>query len=401
MSSRSFRDVLIVGMAAVAFIGAGCGTGRPPVSRPPFTQPPAGPSSTPPAAVRPTTTPSPACTIAGVLATWSVKRLAEQTVVVPIDEDEVGLAAPEVAAGAGGVILFGTQAPPGLTSSLAQLVRNATGGVPPFVMADEEGGAVQRMANLVGSIPSPREMAATMTPAQIERLALQTGRRMRAAGVTMDLAPVLDLDGGQGPNAADPVGTRSFSLAGKTASADGLAFSVGLEEAGVVPVVKHFPGLGGATANTDVSPASTLPWSNLQVNGLLPFTAALHAGVPAVMVTNASIPGLTNLPASISPTVITQLLRHQLGFSGLVLTDSLSAVALSAAGYSVPSASIGALAAGADMVLYNADARSVAILTDQTVQAIVSAVGSDELSKSRLENAVLHILDAKHVDLCG
>jgi beta-N-acetylhexosaminidase len=395
MSCRSFRGVLIAAIAAAVFAGAGCGSGGTGVRTPP-----ASPRSIPPAAVRRATTPSPSCTTAGVLATWSMRRLAEQTVVVPVNEDDVGSAAPEVAAGAGGVMLYGDQAPPGLKSSLAQLARDAPGGVPPFVMSDEEGGAVQRMANLAGSIPSAREMAATMTPTQIERLALQAGRRMKAAGVTMDLAPVLDLDGGEGPNAANPIGTRSFSPAEKTASADGLAFSAGLEAAGVVPVVKHFPGLGGVTANTDLTPASTLPWSNLRAGGLLPFTAAVRAGVPAVMVSNATVPGLTSLPASMSPAVITRVLRQQLGFSGLVLTDSLSAGALSDAGYSVPRASTDALAAGADMVLYNADATSVASLTSQTVRAIESAVRSGELSNDRLKNAVLHILDAKHIDLC-
>jgi beta-N-acetylhexosaminidase len=396
MPSRSFLGVLGAALAAVALIVAGCGSHR--VSG---THPSPSPSASRPPSPQSTAGASPACTIAGTLATWSVKRLAEQTVVIPVAEGDVGSAAPEVAAGAGGVILFGAQAPPGLTSSLAQLVRTAAGGVPPLVMADEEGGAVQRMANLVGSIPSAREMAATMTPAQIERLALQAGRRMKAAGVTMDLAPVLDLDGAQGPSATNPVGTRSFSPVAATASADGLAFAAGLEAAGVVPVVKHFPGLGGASANTDVAAASTRPWTNLQAGGLLPFTAAIRAGIPAVMVTNATVPGLTQLPASISPTVITQVLRQQLGFSGLVLTDSLSAGALSDAGYSVPAASVSALAAGADMVLYNADPKTVASLTDQTVLAITAAVGSGKLTRSRLENAVQHILYAKHIDLCG
>ena len=161
------------------------------------------------------------------------------------------------------------------------------------------------MANLVGSIPSAREMAATMTPAQIERLAFQADRRMKAASVTMDLATVLDLDGGQGPDATNPAGTRSFSPVEKIASADGLAFATGLQAAGVVPVAKHFPGLGGATGNTDFTPAPTLPWSNLQVNGLPSFTAAVPAGIRAVMVSNAAVPGLTNLPASLSPEVIT------------------------------------------------------------------------------------------------
>jgi beta-N-acetylhexosaminidase len=224
---------------------------------------------------------------------------------------------------------------------------------------------------------------------------------MKAAGVTMDLAPVLDLDGSPGPSAANSIGSRSFSPVPATASAAGLAFAAGLTAAGVVPVVKHFPGLGGASANTDLKPASTLPWTTLKTSGLLPFVAAVRAGVPAVMITNAAVPGLTSVPAGISPAVITQVLRQQLGFGGLVLTDSLSAGALSGAGYSVPQASAAALAAGADMVLYNAAPAAVAGLTSQIVQAITAAVGSGRLSRSRLENAVAHILVAKHIDPCN
>ena len=335
-----------------------------------------------------------------MLATWSTRRLAKQTVVVPVNQGEVGSVAPEVAAGAGGVLLFGARSPADLASSLARLVRRAPGGIAPFVMTDEEGGAVQRMANLVGSVPSARQLAATMTPAEIQRLALRLGRRMKAAGVTMDLAPVLDLDGGPGPNATNPVGTRSFSPIEHTAEADGLAFAAGLRAAGVVPVVKHFPGMGGASGNTDLRPAASLPWRSLQASGLLPFTAAIRAGVPAVMVANATVPGLTKLPASISPTAITGVLRNRLGFSGLVLTDSLSAVALAAAGYSVPRASVAALRAGADMVVFNAAAGRVPSLTRQTVQAIVAAAASGALPRSRLEDAVWHILNAKHLDLC-
>ncbi|HET9560268.1 MAG TPA: glycoside hydrolase family 3 protein, partial [Actinomycetota bacterium] len=93
-----------------------------------------------------------------------MRRLAEQTVVIPVDEGEVGSVAGEVAAGAGGgVLLFGAHAPADLASSLARLVRDAPGGIPPFVMTDEEGGAVQRMANLVGRVPPARQLAATMT----------------------------------------------------------------------------------------------------------------------------------------------------------------------------------------------------------------------------------------------
>src|SRR6266550_7615697 len=344
-------------------------------------------------------TPTP-CTTASILATWTLTRLAEQTVVIPVDENNVMSVRSEVAAGAGGVILFGSSAPTNIGAQLQALNAVAPDGIKPFVMTDEEGGVVQRMANLVGSIPSARQMGATMTPAQIQQLAFGLAQRMHAAGVTMDLAPVLDVDGGQGPNNLNADGTRSFSANVATASSDGIAFATGLRNGGIVPVVKHFPGLGGATGNTDVTAAATQSWSALQSGGLLPFEAAVAAHVPAVMVANATVPGLTNQPASVSPAVINGILRGRLGFQGLVITDSLSAVALSANGYTVPSAAVAALDAGADMVLYNADPSTVAALTNQTVSAIVAAVNTGTLSRAALETAAGRVLAAKGVNLC-
>ena len=144
----------------------------------------------------------------------------------------------------------------------------------------------------------------------------------------------------------------------------------------------------------------TLPWSSIERNALLPYQAAVRAGLPAVMVSNASVPGLTALPASLSSTVITGVLRGRLGFSGLVLTDSLSAGAISAAGYSVPRATVAALNAGADLVLFNATSGTVAGLTAQTVTAIVTAVRSGALSMARLLDAATHVLHAKGSNLC-
>jgi len=253
--------------------------------------------------------------------------------------------------------------------------------------------------SMTDGVRAARAMAA-MTPAEITQTATALGRRLRALGVTVDLAPVLDLDAGPGPNASDPDGTRSFSLSAAVATKDGLAFAAGLQAAGVMPVVKHFPGLGGATANTDDAAAMTRPWSELQGAGLLPFSAAVRAGLPAVMVTNASVPGLSTVPASISPAVISGVLRHQLGFHGLVITDSLSGGALVASGSSVQSASVAALVAGADLVLFDFTARKLAAGYSGTVAAIVVAVTSGRLSRARLEDAVGHVLTAKAIDLC-
>ena len=348
-----------------------------------------------------TPTPSPSCSQADVLDTWSIQLLAEQIVVVPVDEGAIGTITSEVAAGAGGVILFGSAAPADLPTQLESLVASAPQRIAPFVMTDEEGGDVQRMANIVGSIPSAREMGATMSPAEIRALAEAAAMRMRAAGVTMDLAPVLDTDNGPGPNNSDADGTRSFSNDPAVASSDGRAFASGLEAGGVVPVVKHFPGLGHATGNTDVTPAATLSWSDLQTDGLIPFRDAVAAHLPVVMVSNAMVPGLSAIPASVSPAAIGMVLRGQMGFHGLVITDSLSASALQAAGYSVPQAAVAALVSGADMVLFSAQAAQVAALTSNTVNAITSAVDSGTIAKSRLVDAAGHVLEVKGVNLCA
>jgi beta-N-acetylhexosaminidase len=212
---------------------------------------------------------------------------------------------------------------------------------------------------------------------------------------------VLDVDSGAGPNADDPDGTRSFSARVPIAATDGVAFAVGLERAGVVPVVKHFPGLGGASGNTDLRSADTLAWATLEKGGLVPFENAVMAHLPAVMVSNAIVPGLTSIPASVSPTAVTGVLRHELGFSGLVLSDSLSALAIRDAGYSVPAAAVAALRAGVDMVLFNSATSLLSTTTASIVTAITTAVADEHLARSRLVEAASHVLVAKGVSLCG
>ncbi|MDQ6885434.1 MAG: hypothetical protein M3077_14550 [Candidatus Dormibacteraeota bacterium] len=400
---------LALALSALLILGPGAPTGQGPAPTPPVTavvSPSPGSEFTPAPTTQPVlvigvdATPPP-CTNASVLTSWSVARLAEQTIVIPVDETDVLSVRAQVAAGAGGVILFGSSAPANLGAILQALNASAPDGISPFIMTDEEGGAVQRMSNLVGFVPSPRQMGATMTPAQIQQLALGLGQRMRANGITMDLAPVLDVDGGVGPNNVNADGTRSFSANAAIASSDGVAFAQGLTAGGVMPVVKHFPGLGGTVGNTDVTAASTPSWAALQGNGLLPFQAAVAAHLPAVMIANATVPGLSTLPASISPAVITGVLRQQMGFKGLVITDSLSAVSLSSIGYSVPRATVAALEAGADMILFNADPGSVPALTDAIVTGIVATVSSGALSRPVLEAAVGRILAAKSVNLCA
>lgn len=321
---------------------------------------------------------------------------------VPVPESYPAEVAPLVAAGAGGVILFGGYAPSTLGGNLRAL--SAHPAVPPVVMTDEEGGLVQRVADLVGSMPWPRTMAASMTPVQVQALAEQVGARLRANGIGMDLAPVADLDTGAGPSNADPDGSRSFSGTPSVATGYALAFAAGLRSAGVVPVIKHFPGLGGVGPNTDVATGYTHPLATVQRSDLVPFRAALAAGLPAVMVSNAIIPGLTSLPASLSPLATGSLLRAQLGFHGLVITDSLSAQSIRNAGYDLTRAAPAALAAGADLLLYGANSLTPATEQagfDQMVTGVEGAVRSGTLPLSRLQDAVRHILAVKGLDGCS
>jgi len=309
--------------------------------------------------------------------------------------------------GAGGILLLGSVPPP---SVLASRLGAAGESPAPLVMADEEGGGVQRLLPDVQSIPWPREMARTMTTTAVAALAAEVGAQMRQAGVDVDLAPVLDVDGGLGPSATDPDGSRSFSADPQTAASYGVAFMQGLQRSGVLAVVKHFPGLGGSSGNTDYGPASTEPFSSLETGGLVPFRRAFAAGARAVMVANATVPGLSAGPASLSPAVIGGLLRSQLGFSGLVITDSLSAGAVAEAGFGVPAAAAAAVRAGADMVLFGSTLTpaataalapaAMASTLRAAVAAIDGAVADGSISYSRLDAAVEEVLAAKGADLC-
>jgi beta-N-acetylhexosaminidase len=342
---------------------------------------------------------------------WPVSRRAAQLVAVPVLGADPAAVRVALDQSAGAILLLGTvPTGPQLTADLkpAATVRP---GPAPMVMVDEEGGPVQRLGADVEALPSPRQMAATLTPAAVQQLALTVGRQMLSLGVTVDLAPVLDLDGGPALSATDPDGPRSFSTDPTVATAYGVAFAAGLQSAGVLAVAKHFPGLGGASGNTDYGRAATPPLTQLERAGLVPFEKAASSRIRAVMVANATVPGLTAQPASVSASVITEWLRDRLHFSGLVMTDSLSAGAISAAGYSVTSAAVAAIEAGADLVLFGSTLTAgdtaqlapgpLAGTTAGVVSAITAAVSSGALPTARLDQAAIDVVKAKGVDLCS
>lgn len=377
---------VVAGIAAALI--AGCGRSG--------TQARSGAAITPSVSVGPSTTA--ACSNAAMVATWSMRRRVEQLVAVPTLQRDVLSALPSVRQGVGGVLLVGTGAGTDLGSRLAELKAQSLGGIAPLVMSDEEGGGVQRLARLVGSLPWARAMAATLTPERVRALAERTGRQMLANGVAMDLAPNVDLAFGPGPDPRHIDGPRSFSTDPLIANSYGLAFARGMLDAGVIPVVKHFPGEGAATANTDYGAAATPALASLEWSDLVPFDTAIKAGLPAIMVGNATVPGLSTGPASLSSAVITGLLRQRLGFHGLILTDSLSAGAISVDGLDVGQAAARAIAAGADMVLVGSGNPNTVATT--IVDHVVGEVVSGGVATGRLNDAVANVLNAKGINLC-
>ncbi|HEY5267293.1 MAG TPA: glycoside hydrolase family 3 N-terminal domain-containing protein [Acidimicrobiales bacterium] len=335
------------------------------------------------------------------VATWSLVRQANETVSVSVNALDIGAMGPAATAGYGGILLFGTTAPAKFSSIVATLQGEALSKHSMLVMTDQEGGGVERLTNLVATLPWAQTMGKNLSDAQITSEGRRVGASMKAAGINTDLAPVLDVDGrAQEPGAANPDGYRSFSGVPSKAASDGVAFLNGLRSAHITSVVKHFPGLGHATGNTDYGPAATLPWATLKTTGLVPFQAAINDGVTAVMLSNATIPGFTSLPSSISPNVI-QYLRQHMGFTGLIVTDVLSAGALSLIHLGVPAASVKALEAGADLVLAGSPASPAASLhlALLTSNAIQKAVTSGALSQATLDAAAAQVLASENPSL--
>lgn len=349
-----------------------------------------------------TSSPSQLTCAAQIVSSWPLRQIANETIVVPVYATNIGAMAPAARAGYGGLLLFGKVAPTSMSAIIATLQRERPVHYSMLVMTDEEGGGVMRLNNVVSAFPWPQSMGINSSPTQIAAIADRVGRQLLSVGVNMDLAPVLDVDGRPDfPGAVNPDGLRSFSGTPSIAATDGTAFLQGLAKANVTGVIKHFPGLGYATRNTDYGPAATLSWAKLQTTGLLPFKQAIANGALAVMMSNARTPGLSALPASIS-SVDVKLLRQTLGFQGLIVTDSLSSGAISALHLAEPAASVRALAAGADLILFGSPTSPAAslALASQISATIVAAVNNGTLQQSTLVSAAAQVLVTRNLVSC-
>jgi len=321
---------------------------------------------------------------AGDPSGWSNRQLAAQLVLAGYDMGHVSDATPWVQAGLGGVILFGTP-PSDLRARLTRL--RASSPVVPLVASDEEGGQVQRLRSLLGAVPSAEYMGRSWTTGHVRDVAVSYGRKMRALGVDLDLAPVADLSV---PGMYIEQTDRAFARSPSAVSAYAGAWQQGMRAAGVAPVAKHWPGHGSA-ANSHDGVATTPPLSTLEQRDLLPFDALQRAGIPAVMVGNLTVPGLTEpgLPATLSPRAY-RYLRSRAGTSRLLVTDSLNMGAIRYGAHLTPAqAAVRALRAGADMVLIDPGGPG------PVVDAIAAAIGSGSYPHATALTAVRRVLAVK------
>ncbi len=209
---------------------------------------------------------------------------------------------------------------------------------------------------------------------------------MRALGITVDYAPVVDVSSEPDDG---PIGDRSFSDDPDVVIAAAGAFAAGLRDAGVLPTLKHFPGHGRASGDSHDGLVTTPPIDEM-ADDLAPFRALIDEGEVAVMMGHLAVPGLTDgEAASLSPAAIQGLLREDLGFGGLVVTDDLGAMDAIRDRYSVADAAVLSIVAGADMVLIPAGD------VDATTRAIAAAVADGRLTEARLAEAADRVCVAR------
>ena len=298
----------------------------------------------------------------------------------------------------GNVMLTGRSARgvAGTAATTAALQRKATaeatGGARLFVATDQEGGAVQVLSGSgFSQIPAGTTQGG-WSAAQLQSRAVTWGRQLHRAGVNVTLGPVADTVPASLGTANPPIGRFHREL-GHTPSAVSravVAYDAGMQDAGIAVVPKHFPGLGLVRANTDTASRVTDSVTTTSSTSLQPFRAAVDAGTPFVMISNAVYPRIDAAhPACFSRAVITALLREQLGFDGVVISDDLGA-AQAVQRWSPGSRAVQFVAAGGDVVLTVTPA-----LAAPMARALEAKAKQSKGFRAQVDAAALRVLRAK------
>jgi beta-N-acetylhexosaminidase len=285
----------------------------------------------------------------------------------------------------GGIVLFSRNlsASPERNRELVNAIREALGGA--LFAIDQEGGRVVRLRRGALALPSAMAVAASGEPSAANLLALGVAGDLRAIGVDLNFAPVADLALAA---CGTVIGTRAYSDDPQRAAALVAATVRGLRRGDIGATLKHFPGHGATAVDSHAAlPVLEVDGATLRAREFVPFEAGIAAGARAVMVGHLLVPALDReWPASLSRRAIGDVLRRELGFEGVVVTDCLQMDAI-AKGVGTVRSAVLALAAGADMLAISHDLSIARAARD----AIVAAVQSGELSRAALEAAAARV----------
>lgn len=267
--------------------------------------------------------------------------------------------------------------------------------IPLLVAADQEGWPILRLPQGATVFPSNMAVGATNSVEDARLMASAMAEEMKAFGINMNLAPVMDVNS----NPSNPViGIRSFGSSPELVARLGTAMIETYQSHGIVSTAKHFPGHG----DTDVDSHLGLPViqhdrARLEAVELVPFQAAVAAGVDCIMTAHISVPALDSVagrPATLSPEILQSLLREQMGFDGLIATDSLSMEALMAQ-YDLSTATVLAFQAGADLLMFGYRPEHPPSEQLAAYGRVLQLVGEGTISQRRLDQSVRRILMLK------
>ncbi len=291
---------------------------------------------------------------------------------------------------AGGVVLFGRniESREQVTKLNSQLQEMALAKInlPLFIAVDQEGGPVNRLKGLITDSPGPSVMS-KLSGDEIAETARKTAQEMKALGINVNLAPVLDVADSKSIMAGRAYGDDPFIVA-----ETGAAAITGYKNGGVIPCAKHFPGLGPAVQDTHVTGTKiNSDLDTLNKRDFIPFRKAIQGGVEMILVNHAVYPALDSQnPASLSSAVQTDILRNMLGYQGLILTDDLEMEASAAQG-SIGQNAVRAIKAGADIVLVCHTPEK----QKEAYDALLAAIKNGEISQERLHDTLKRIVAVK------
>src|SRR5947209_2537145 len=278
-----------------------------------------------------------------------------------------------------------------LTQSLQTIAKEAGQPYPLLIAIDQENGLVQRLGEAATVFPGNMALGAIGSDEIAYQVALATGRELQALGINMNLAPVVDVNN----NPANPViGVRSFGEDPHLVARLGSAMVKGYAAAGILSCLKHFPGHGDTAVDSHLAlPMIPHILQRLETLELVPFRSGIEAGAECVMIAHIAFPALAeqdNLPATLSRAIVQNLLREQLGFDGIIISDCLEMQAISDI-FGTEPAAVMALQAGIDLVLVSHNYPQ----QRGSIEAIQAAIQAGELSPQTIAQAAERILKHK------